>query len=94
MPAECGCCAAPIHVPAAHVCRLAGLPLPLQAGKVQGNPAIGRYLADTVAAVPHFAKSDFERLFNDNMQVGGRLDGWGGWVHHSAPQPQPRSWLG
>eukprot|EP00798_Chlamydomonas_sp_ICE-L_P015670 gene15670-21774_t len=37
-------------------------------GRAPGNPAIGRYLADTLALVPHFSKADFERLFNDNVQ--------------------------
>ncbi|GIL70941.1 hypothetical protein Vretifemale_1604 [Volvox reticuliferus] len=38
------------------------------AGKVAGDPAIGRYLADTLALVPHLARSDFERLFNGSVQ--------------------------
>lgn len=40
-----------------------------QAGKVAGDPSLGRYLADTLAVVPHFAKADFEKLFNDSVQV-------------------------
>lgn len=38
------------------------------AGKKQGDPALGRYLADTMAVVPRFAKAEFERLFNDSVQ--------------------------
>ncbi|GFR52670.1 hypothetical protein Agub_g15294 [Astrephomene gubernaculifera] len=37
-------------------------------GKVAGDPAIGRYLADTLALVPHLARPDFERLFNESVQ--------------------------
>ncbi len=33
-----------------------------------GDPAIGRYLADTLALVPHLAKADFQRLFNEAQQ--------------------------
>lgn len=40
----------------------------MQNGKITGDPAIGRYLADTLAMVPHMAKSDFERLFNESVQ--------------------------
>lgn len=40
-----------------------------QSGKVTGDPAIGRYLADTLALVPHLARPDFERLFNESVQV-------------------------
>ncbi|KAG2488313.1 hypothetical protein HYH03_013163 [Edaphochlamys debaryana] len=40
----------------------------VNSGKVQGDPAIGRYLADTLALVPHLAKPDFERLFNESVQ--------------------------
>lgn len=39
-----------------------------QEGRKQGNPTIGRYLAETLAVVPHFSKLDFERLFNDSVQ--------------------------
>ena len=54
--------------PAAHA--LPRLPPPpprpaLQAGKQKGNTAVGRYLAETVAAVPHFTKADFERMAAD-----------------------------
>lgn len=38
------------------------------AGRKVGDPAVGRYLADTLAVVPHFKREDFERLFNDNVQ--------------------------
>uniref|UniRef100_A0A7S0RJW6 Eukaryotic translation initiation factor 3 subunit F n=1 Tax=Chlamydomonas leiostraca TaxID=1034604 RepID=A0A7S0RJW6_9CHLO len=38
------------------------------AGKKAGDPALGRYLADTLAVVPRFAKAEFERLFNDSVQ--------------------------
>lgn len=36
-----------------------------QAGKQKGNTAVGRYLAETVAAVPHFTKADFEKMMAD-----------------------------
>ncbi|KAI7845685.1 hypothetical protein COHA_000799 [Chlorella ohadii] len=35
------------------------------AGKQKGNTAVGRYLAETVAAVPHFTKADFEKMLAD-----------------------------
>lgn len=37
-------------------------------GKCKGDPTIGRYLADTLAVVPHFNRTDFERLFNESVQ--------------------------
>jgi translation initiation factor 3 subunit F len=40
----------------------------VMAGRAAGDTMIGRYLADTLAVVPHFSKMDFERLFNDNVQ--------------------------
>ena len=40
----------------------------LQAGKRQGDAAVGRYLADTLAVVPHFEVADFERMFNEGIQ--------------------------
>ncbi len=49
----------------------------MQSGKVAGDPAIGRYLADTLALVPHLARPDFERLFNDSVQVGCDVGGLG-----------------
>ena len=36
---------------------------------MEGNAVVGRYLADTLAVVPHFTQTDFERMFNDNVQV-------------------------
>jgi hypothetical protein len=46
----------------------------VQAGAVQGDPAIGRYLADTLAAVPALEPADFERLFNEGVQDALLLD--------------------
>ncbi|KAG2451861.1 hypothetical protein HYH02_003637 [Chlamydomonas schloesseri] len=40
----------------------------VNSGKVTGDPAIGRYLADTLALVPHLARPDFERIFNESVQ--------------------------
>lgn len=37
------------------------------AGKRKGNTAIGRYLAETVAAVPHFGRDEFDRMFADQQ---------------------------
>jgi translation initiation factor 3 subunit F len=42
------------------------LPL-VQAGKRKGSTVIGRYLAETVAAVPHFTRDDFERMLADQQ---------------------------
>jgi hypothetical protein len=39
-----------------------------QEGRCKGDPAIGRYLADTLSLVPHFGKAEFERLFNESVQ--------------------------
>lgn len=38
-----------------------------QAGKQKGNTAVGRHLADAVAAVPHFTKADFEKMLADQQ---------------------------
>lgn len=38
------------------------------AGKQKGDAAIGRYLADTLAVVPHFEPEAFERMFNEGVQ--------------------------
>lgn len=38
------------------------------AGRREGDAAIGRYLADTLAVVPHLEVSDFERMFNEGVQ--------------------------
>jgi translation initiation factor 3 subunit F len=43
-------------------------PLRVQAGRKEGDAAIGRYLADTLAVVPHLEVSDFERMFNEGVQ--------------------------
>lgn len=40
----------------------------VQAGKCKGDATIGRYLADTMAVVPHLDVSDFEKLFNEGVQ--------------------------
>lgn len=51
----------------------AGAPArPPQAGKKAGDAALGRYLADTLSAVPKFGRAEFERLFNDSVQVSRR----------------------
>lgn len=39
-----------------------------QSGKRSGDPAVGRYLADTLAVVPALAPQDFESLFNEGVQ--------------------------
>ena len=39
----------------------------VQAGKQKGNTVIGRYLADTVAAVPHFTREDFDKMLTDQQ---------------------------
>jgi translation initiation factor 3 subunit F len=39
-----------------------------QAGKHKGDAAIGRYLADTLAVVPHLAPESFDRMFNEGVQ--------------------------
>lgn len=38
------------------------------AGRAKADPAIGRHLADTLAAIPRLEPSDFERLFNEGIQ--------------------------
>jgi len=38
------------------------------AGRREGDASIGRYLADTLAVVPHLEVADFERMFNDGVQ--------------------------
>lgn len=48
--------------------------LPLQEGRQAADPALGRYLADTLSAVPKFSSNDFERLFNENVQVRSAAD--------------------
>jgi translation initiation factor 3 subunit F len=40
----------------------------LQAGRREGDASIGRYLADTLAVVPHLDVADFERMFNEGVQ--------------------------
>jgi translation initiation factor 3 subunit F len=42
--------------------------LHVQAGRREGDASIGRYLADTLAVVPHLEASDFERMFNEGVQ--------------------------
>lgn len=54
-----------------HVCVLspcACVCLCVQAGRREGDAAIGRYLADTLAVVPHLEVSAFERMFNEGVQ--------------------------
>lgn len=38
------------------------------AGRTKADPAIGRHLADTLAAIPRLEPSDFERTFNEGIQ--------------------------
>ena len=38
------------------------------AGRVKGDPAIGRHLADTLAAIPRLDPAEFERAFNEGVQ--------------------------
>ncbi len=40
----------------------------LQAGRKAGDPALGRYIADTLSAVPRLGRGELERMFNDNVQ--------------------------
>ena len=40
----------------------------VQNGKQKGDINVGRYLADTCAAVPYIRKEDFEQLLQDNTQ--------------------------
>ena len=40
----------------------------LQSGRRKGDINVGRYLADTCAAVPYIRKEDFEQLLQDNTQ--------------------------
>lgn len=42
--------------------------LRVQSGKQKGDINVGRYLADTCAAVPYIRKEDFEQLLQDNTQ--------------------------
>jgi translation initiation factor 3 subunit F len=41
-----------------------------QVGRRDGDASVGRYLADTLAVVPHLEVADFERLFNEGVQDG------------------------
>ena len=64
------------------------LPLPCsppQAGKQKGNTAVGRYLAETVAAVPHFTKADFEKMLADQSNDCTLVRGRGHCLLQSAP---------
>lgn len=40
----------------------------MQSGRRKGDINVGRYLADTCAAVPYIRKEDFEQLLQDNTQ--------------------------
>lgn len=40
----------------------------VESGKRKGDPVIGRYLADTLAAVPHLQPEAFDALFNESVQ--------------------------
>lgn len=37
-------------------------------GQRPGDPAVCRFLADALATVPHFKASDFQQLFNSEVQ--------------------------
>jgi translation initiation factor 3 subunit F len=37
-------------------------------GRLKANNSIGRFLADTVAAVPRMSRDAFDKLFNDSVQ--------------------------
>lgn len=37
-------------------------------GRLKPNNAVGRFLADTVAAVPRLSREAFDKLFNDSVQ--------------------------
>lgn len=39
----------------------------MQSGKTKGSLVVGRHLSEAVAAVPHFAPADFERLMQDSQ---------------------------
>ncbi len=39
-----------------------------QAGRAKPDPAVGRHLADTLAAIPRLEPSDFDRLFSEGVQ--------------------------
>lgn len=39
----------------------------VQAGKRKGNTMVGRYLAEAVAAVPHFTREDFDKMLADQQ---------------------------
>jgi len=39
-----------------------------QEGRQAGDVAIGRYLADTMAVVPRFSRTEFEHMFNESVQ--------------------------
>ncbi|WIA19955.1 hypothetical protein OEZ85_005837 [Tetradesmus obliquus] len=38
------------------------------AGRREGDASVGRYLADTLAVVPHLEPAAFERMFNEGVQ--------------------------
>jgi Maintenance of mitochondrial structure and function len=40
----------------------------LQAGKQKADINIGRYISDTLAAVPYISKEEFEQLYQDSTQ--------------------------
>lgn len=51
-----------------HTVLLCCFPTPPQAGRREGDASIGRYLADTLAVVPHLDVAEFERMFNEGVQ--------------------------
>ena len=40
----------------------------VQAGRKEPNFEIGRYLSDTISAIPYISPDEFDKLFEDNMQ--------------------------
>ncbi|KAJ3331318.1 Eukaryotic translation initiation factor 3 subunit F [Blyttiomyces sp. JEL0837] len=41
----------------------------VQAGKIEANNAIGRFLMDTISSIPRIDPSAFEKMFNSHLQV-------------------------
>lgn len=43
--------------------------LPLQEGRTAPDNKIGRFLSDTIAALPKLSPHAFDKLVNDSLQV-------------------------
>ncbi len=56
-----------------------------QEGRRKGDPAVGRYIADTLTAVPRFSKAEFERLFSESTQ-DVRMSSWSRTFHTCCEQ--------